>query len=139
VGLAADALGALFFACNLDYFIVIQNSQSLPGLAKNTAPRHRRQLIQPPGRYKKYAVDMNTFGYPLLQTIKCIASRQIFAVYQFIPRHTITQPNASANAHIKNWHSLSQFIPMLTTIRDILPFQKLVSRHSGLANFLCRP
>jgi hypothetical protein len=62
--------GALFFARHLDYFIVTQNSQPspglgtiktnyrdkttlchLPGLAKNAAPRHGRQLIKPPGRY----------------------------------------------------------------------------------------
>jgi hypothetical protein len=59
----------LFFARHLDYFIVTQSSQSLPGLgtvktiyrdpklivhlpglAKNAAPRHRRHLIKPPGR-----------------------------------------------------------------------------------------
>jgi len=61
--------GASFFARHLDSFIVTQNSQPspglgtvktiyrdsklfshLPGLAKNVAPRRRRQLIKPPGR-----------------------------------------------------------------------------------------
>jgi hypothetical protein len=77
IGLPADPAfgegrrsGALFFARHLDYFIVTQNSLSspglgtvktiyrdpklivhLPGLAKNAAPRHGRQLIKPPGRY----------------------------------------------------------------------------------------
>jgi hypothetical protein len=62
----------LFFARHLDYFIMTQNSQTLPGLgtfktnyrdpelfshlpglAKNNAPRRRRHLIKPPGRYKQ--------------------------------------------------------------------------------------
>ena len=65
--------GALFFARHLDYFIVTQNSHPspglgtvktnyhdpkhivhLPGLAKNAAPRHGRQLIKPPGRYSAF-------------------------------------------------------------------------------------
>jgi hypothetical protein len=54
--------GALFFACHLDYFTVTRNSQSLPGLAKNAAPRRRRQLIKPPGRYKQ-AVTQNQGFY----------------------------------------------------------------------------
>jgi hypothetical protein len=32
----------------------------LPGLAKNAAPRHRRQLIKPPGRYVQYAANERT-------------------------------------------------------------------------------
>ena len=63
--------GALFFARHLDYFILTQNSHPspglgtvktiyrdqttpihLPGLAKNAAPRHRRQLIKPPAVIK---------------------------------------------------------------------------------------
>jgi len=67
---AGRRAAALFFARHLDYFIVTQNSQPLPGLgtvktnyrdpkfivhlpglAKNEAPRHGRQLIKPPGRY----------------------------------------------------------------------------------------
>jgi hypothetical protein len=73
----------LFFARHLDYFIVTQNSHPspglgtvktiyrdpklivrLPGLAKNAAPRRGRQLIKPPGRYKKYAAVMSIFGFP---------------------------------------------------------------------------
>jgi hypothetical protein len=72
-GLAGRRAGASFFARYLDYFIVTQNSQPLPGLAtvtqlhrdpkllsyqpglaKNKAPRHRRHLIKPPGRYSAY-------------------------------------------------------------------------------------
>jgi hypothetical protein len=69
-GLAGRRAGTSFFAPYLDYFIVTQNSQPLPGLgtvtqlhrdpwlrihlpglAKNAAPRLRRYLIKPPGRY----------------------------------------------------------------------------------------
>jgi hypothetical protein len=69
VGLAGRRAGASFFARYLDYFIVTRNSlplpglvtvtqlhrdpwlrNRLPGLAKNSAPRRRRQLIKPPGR-----------------------------------------------------------------------------------------
>jgi len=68
-GLAGRRAGASFFAPHLDYFILTRNSQPLPGLAtvtqlnrdpwlrshlpglaKNAAPRHGRQLIKPPGR-----------------------------------------------------------------------------------------
>jgi hypothetical protein len=78
IGLQADPAfgegrraGALFFAHHLDYFIVTQNSHTLPGLgtvktvyrdqttpvhlpglAKNNAQRHRRHLIKPPGRWR---------------------------------------------------------------------------------------
>jgi len=31
--------------------------------------------------------------------------KTLFSVYQFIPRHTNTQPNTSAIPRIKNWHS----------------------------------
>ena len=72
IGLPADSAadGAFFFARHLDCIIVTQNSHPspglgtvktiyhdpklfshLPGLAKNSAPRHGRQLIKPPGRY----------------------------------------------------------------------------------------
>ena len=66
---AGRRAGALFFARHLDYFIMTQNTHSLPGLgtfktiyrdpklivrlpglAKNAAPRRGRQLIKPPGR-----------------------------------------------------------------------------------------
>ena len=47
---AGRRTGALFFARHLDSFTMTCNSQSLPGLAKNAAPRRRRQLIKPPGR-----------------------------------------------------------------------------------------
>ena len=73
-GLAGRRAGALFFARHLDYFIVTRNFTAiypdlvpfrqfhrdpklyshLPGLAKNTAPRHRRHLIKPPGRYSAF-------------------------------------------------------------------------------------
>jgi hypothetical protein len=68
----------LFFARHLDYFIMTRNSQPLPGLgtvsqlhrdhwllvhlsglAKNKAPRRRRHLIKPPGRYRQ-ATDYMT-------------------------------------------------------------------------------
>jgi len=32
-------------------------------------------------------------------------TRHICSVYQFTPRHANAQPNTSADAHIKNWHS----------------------------------
>jgi hypothetical protein len=63
IGLQADALVPCFFARHLDYYIVTRNSHPspglgtvkttyrdqtipvhLPGLAKNAAPRHGRQL-----------------------------------------------------------------------------------------------
>jgi hypothetical protein len=76
IGLSADPAfdegrraGALFFARHLDCFIVTQNSHPspglgtvkttyrdqttlvhLPGLAKNAALRHGRQLLKLPGR-----------------------------------------------------------------------------------------
>ena len=70
VGAVGRRAGASFFARHPDYFIVTRNSQPLPGLgtltqllrdpllrghltglAKNEAPRRRRHLIKPPGRY----------------------------------------------------------------------------------------
>ena len=81
-GLAGRRAGALFFARHRDYFIVTRSSQTLPGLvtvtqihrdpwllfhlpglAKNAAPRRRRHLVKPPGRYKKYAAGMSIFGF----------------------------------------------------------------------------
>jgi hypothetical protein len=80
---AGRRAGATFFARHLDYFIVTRNSQPLPGLvtvtqlhcdpkllsplpglAKSAAPRRRRHLIKPPGRYKafttKFRLDAQT-------------------------------------------------------------------------------
>jgi hypothetical protein len=84
---AGRRAGALFFARLLDYFIVTRNSQplpglvtvtqlhrdpwlrtSLPGLAKNAAPRPfanalgrlRRHLIKPPGRFKALTTTPRT-------------------------------------------------------------------------------
>jgi hypothetical protein len=81
IGAVGRRSGALFFARHLDYLIVTQNSQlspglgtvktnyrdpklivHLPGLAKNAAPRHGRQLIKPPGRYGPAVVQRDNFS-----------------------------------------------------------------------------
>ena len=70
---------------------------------------------------------------PALQVIKYRIPRQIINLYQLLPRHTNAQPNTSANAHIKNWHSRTlqliklqyqdRFINSLNLYRETQPVQ----------------
>ena len=64
IGLPADALVPHFLLLSGQFYRDPKLIVHLPGLAKNAAPRHRRQLIKPPGRYKKYAAGMSIFGCP---------------------------------------------------------------------------
>ena len=111
IGAVGRRTGALFFARHLDYFIVTQNSQPspglgtvktnyrdqttpdrLPGLAKNAAPRHGRQLIKPPGHYSqcdRYQRDR------LHRKSHVIYRDRIFGTFAFA-RHSYPNPHAKA-------------------------------------------
>jgi len=50
---------------HLDNFVVTRNFHPSTGTCKNACqPWHRRQLIKPPGRYKKCGWLLSIFGFP---------------------------------------------------------------------------
>jgi hypothetical protein len=65
-------------------------------------------------------------------------TRHICSVYQFTPRHANAQPNTSAYAHIKNWHSRHNILNSFVNLTNY-SIHKTCTATLDLANFLCLP
>jgi hypothetical protein len=65
-------------------------------------------------------------------------TRHIVSVYQVKPRHAIAQPNTSADAHIKNWHSRHNILKNFVNMTNY-SIHKTYNATPDLANFLCLP
>jgi hypothetical protein len=65
-------------------------------------------------------------------------TKQIVFIFQVAPRHTIAQPNTSADAHIKNWHSRHNILSGFVNLTNY-SIHKTCTATLDLANFLCLP